>query len=51
MIQQPISYKHKTYKSMAQINRLKTNNDKPKVMLIWSKAQLESLNVDDFISS
>ena len=30
-------------------NRLKINSDKSKVMLVGSKAQLKSLNVDDFI--
>ena len=30
-------------------NRLKINNDKSKVMLVGSKAQLKSLNVDEFI--
>ena len=33
------------------MNRLKINIDKTKVMLIGSKAQLKSLNVDDFILS
>ena len=30
-------------------NRLKINSDKSKVMLVGSKAQLKSLNVDEFI--
>ena len=30
------------------MNRLKINIDKTNVMLIWSKAQLKSLSVDDF---
>ena len=30
-------------------NRLKINSDKSKVMLVGSKAQLKSLNIDDFI--
>ena len=33
------------------MNRLKINVDKTKVMLIGSKAQLKSLNVDYFILS
>ena len=33
------------------MNRLKINIDKTKVMLIGSKAQIKSLDVDDFISS
>ena len=32
-------------------NRLKINSDKSKVMLVGSKAQLKSLNVDEFISN
>ena len=34
-----------------KMNRLKINIDKTKVMIIGSKAQLKSLNVDDFILS
>ena len=37
--------------SWFKMNRLKINIDKTKVMLIGSKAQLKSLNVDDFILS
>ena len=37
--------------SWYKMNRLKINIDKTKVMLIGSKAQLKSLNVDDFILS
>ena len=33
------------------MNRLKINIDKTKAMLIGSKAQLKSLNIDDFILS
>ena len=32
-------------------NRLKINSDKSKVMLVGSKAQIKSLNVDEFISN
>ena len=31
-------------------NRLKINSDKSKIMLVGSKTQLKSLNVDEFIS-
>ena len=30
-------------------NRLRINGDKSKVMLVWSKAQFKSLNIDEFI--
>ena len=41
----------KNISSWYNMNRLKINIDKTKVMLIGSKAQLKSLNVDEFILS
>ena len=41
----------KNISSWCKMNHLKINIDKTKVMLIGSKAQLKSLNVDDFILS
>ena len=41
----------KKISSWYKVNRLKINIDKTKVMLIGSKSQLKSLNVDDFILS
>ena len=41
----------KNISSWYKINRLKISIDKTIVMLIGSKAQLKSLNVDDFILS
>ena len=39
----------KNISSWYKVNRLKMNIDKTKVILIGSKSQLKSLNVDDFI--
>ena len=41
----------KNISSWYKVNRLKINIDKTKVILIGSKSQLKSLNVDDFILS
>ena len=41
----------KNISSWYKVNRLKINIDKTKVMLIGSKSQLKSLNVNDFILS
>ena len=46
-LQQCVKSKSLWYK----VNRFKINIDKTKFMLIGSKSQLKSLNVDDFILS
>ena len=50
-VQQKLQQCVKNIISWYKINRLKINIDKTEVMLIGSKAQLKSLNVDDFILS
>ena len=50
-VKQKLQYCIKNMSSWYKMNRLKINIDKTKVMLIGSKAQLKSLNVDDFILS
>ena len=50
-VQQKLQQCVKNISSWYKINRLKIDIDKTKVMLIGSKSQLKSLNVDDFILS
>ena len=50
-VQQKLQQCVKNISSWYKVNRLKINIDKTKVMLIGSKSQLKSLNVDDFIVS
>ena len=50
-VQQKLQQCVKTISSWYKVNRLKINIDKAKVILIGSKSQLKSLNVDDFILS
>ena len=50
-VQQKLQQCVKNISSWYKVNRLKINIDKTKVMLIGSKSQLTSLNVDDFILS
>ena len=50
-VQQKLQQCVKNISSLYKVNRLKINIDKTKAMLIGSKSQLKSLNVDDFILS
>ena len=50
-VQQKLQQCVKNISSWYKVNRLKINVDKTKVMLIGSKSQLKSLNVNDFIFS
>ena len=50
-VQQKLQQCVKNISSWYKVNRLKMNIDKTKVMLIGSKSQLKSLNVDNFILS
>ena len=50
-VQQKLQQSVKNISSWYKVDRLKINIDKTKVMLIGSKSQLKSLNVDDFILS